>query len=137
MFTYICLGTRDLQRAAKFYDAVFHALGVKRCITAGEGEWDGWIGWGEYANGGATEIALWVCKPFNGKPATAGNGTMVALKASSWQQVDEFHAAAISTGGASEGAPGLRPQYNADFYACYVRDPDGNKLAVVCRGRTR
>jgi len=137
MFTYICLGTRDLKRAAQFYDAVFHALGVKRCKTADEPDWDGWIGWGDYENGGAREMALWVGKPFNDKEATAGNGTMVALTAGSWQQVDEFHAAAIKNGGKSEGAPGLRPQYNADFYATYVRDPDGNKLAVVCRGRTR
>ena len=137
MFTYICLGTKDLQRAAKFYDAVFHALGVKRCNSAGEPDWEGWIGWGDYEHGGTREMALWVGKPFDEKPATAGNGTMVALKASTWQQVDEFHAAAIKTGGTSAGAPGLRAQYNADFYVCYVRDPDGNKLAVVCRGRTR
>jgi len=137
MFTYICLGTTDLARAAKFYDAVFHALGIKRCDTTGEPEWEGWIGWGQYENRGAVEMSLWIGKPFNNKPATCGNGTMVAVKAASWQQVDEFHAAAIKNGGASEGAPGLRPQYNADFYAAYVRDPDGTKLAVVCRGRTR
>jgi catechol 2,3-dioxygenase-like lactoylglutathione lyase family enzyme len=136
MFSYICLGTGDLKRAAAFYDAVFHAIGVKRCATEGE-DWEGWIGWGDYENGGVREMALWVGQPFNDQPASAGNGTMVALKASTWQQVDEFHAAAIKNGGTSEGAPGLRPQYNADFYAAYVRDPDGNKLAVVCRGRTR
>ena len=61
---------------------------------------------------------------------------MVALAATSWRQVDAFHAAALSHGGTSEGAPGLRPQYQPDFYAAYVRDPDGNKLAVVCRGFT-
>jgi catechol 2,3-dioxygenase-like lactoylglutathione lyase family enzyme len=137
MFTYVCLGTTDLERAAKFYDAVFHALGIGRCDTSGEPDWGGWIGWGQYENRGAAEMALWVGKPFNNQPATSGNGTMVAVKANSWQQVDEFHAAAIKNGGTSEGAPGLRPQYNADFYAAYVRDPDGNKLAVVCRGRTR
>jgi predicted lactoylglutathione lyase len=58
------------------------------------------------------------------------------LSATSWWQVDEVHAAALSHGGRSDGPPGLRPQYNPDFYACYVRDPDGNKLAVVCRGIT-
>ncbi len=136
MFSYVCLGTSDLKKAAAFYDAVFHAIGVKRCATEGE-DWDGWIGWGDYEDGGAREMALWVGKPFNDQPASAGNGTMVALKAGTWQQVDEFHAAAVKNGGSSEGAPGLRPQYNADFYAAYVRDPDGNKLAVVCRGRTR
>ena len=48
--------------------------------------------------------------------------------------MDEFHRAALACGGTDEGAPGLRPQYNPDFYAAYVRDPDGNKLAAVCRG---
>jgi predicted lactoylglutathione lyase len=62
---------------------------------------------------------------------------MVALHAESWPQVDAFFAAAIAHGGRSEGEPGLRLQYNPDFYAAYVRDPDGNKLAVVCRGRTK
>lgn len=99
-------------------------------------EWQalGWRGWGIYE--GATELALWLCPPFDGQAASAGNGTMVALDASDWEQVDRFHAAALAHGGASEGAPGLRPQYHADFYAAYVRDPDGNKLAAVCRGFT-
>lgn len=50
--------------------------------------------------------------------------------------MDEFHARALANGGVSEGAPALRPQYNEDFYAAYVRDPDGNKIAAVCRGFT-
>ncbi len=133
MFTYISFGTSDLERAVRFYDATMGALGHKRCEVTG---WDGWAGWGTYEQHGATELALWVCKPLDGKPASAGNGTMVALGARSWKQVDEFHAAALANGGTSEGSPGLRLQYNPDFYACYVRDPDGNKLAVVCRGFT-
>jgi catechol 2,3-dioxygenase-like lactoylglutathione lyase family enzyme len=137
MFSYLCLGTRDLARAALFYDAVFATLGIRRCDTSGEPDWEGWIGWGRYENRGAEEMALWVGKPFDGRPASSGNGTMVALKAGSWQQVEEFHAAALKHGGTSEGPPGIRPHYNADFYVAYVRDPDGNKLAVVCRGRTR
>ena len=136
MFTYICLGSNDLARSARFYDAALGALGLKRCDTSGEASWDGWLGWGTYKDQGATEVALWVGRPFDGAPATAGNGTMVALQAGSWAQVQEFHAAALANGGTSEGAPGLRTQYNPDFYAAYVRDPDGNKLAVVCRGYT-
>lgn len=136
MFTYVCFGTNNLAQAARFYDATLGALGLKRCDTSDEGEWDGWLGWGTYTEHGATEIALWVCQPLNGEPATVGNGTMVALRAGSWSQVDAFHAAALVQGGRSEGAPGLRLQYNPDFYAAYVRDPDGNKLAAVCRGFT-
>jgi catechol 2,3-dioxygenase-like lactoylglutathione lyase family enzyme len=136
MFTYLCLGTNDLPRAARFYDAAMATLGLHRCDTSAEPDWDGWLGWGTYTEGGQQELALWVCKPFNGQPAQAGNGVMVAFSASSWQQVQAFHAAALAHGGQSEGEPGLRPQYNNDFYAAYVRDPDGNKLAVVCRGFT-
>jgi catechol 2,3-dioxygenase-like lactoylglutathione lyase family enzyme len=136
MFTYITLGTSDLARSARFYDAVLGTLGLVRCDTSGENDWEEWLGWGTYLDGGQTEIALWVSKPFNGKPATYGNGTMVALRAMNWQQVRAFHEAALANGGTSEGAPALRPHYNPDFFAAYVRDPDGNKLAAVCRGFT-
>jgi catechol 2,3-dioxygenase-like lactoylglutathione lyase family enzyme len=136
MFNFICLGTRDLMRASRFYDATMATLGLSRCDVGDEPGWDGWLGWGTYQNHGATELALWLCEPFNGEPATAGNGTMVGLRAKSWQQVDAFHAAALLNGGTSEGAPGLRLNYQPDFYAAYVRDPDGNKLSVVCRGFT-
>jgi catechol 2,3-dioxygenase-like lactoylglutathione lyase family enzyme len=96
--------------------------------------WEGGVGWGRYEQGGADELAPWVCRPYDGAAATPGNGTMVALRAPSWDAVQRFHAAALAHGGSAEGAPTLRPQCNADFYAAYVRDPDGNKLAAVCRG---
>ena|SRR5450631_4118720 len=136
MFTYVTLGTNNLGHAVRFYVAALGALGLERCDTSGEASWDGWVGWGTYQNHGAQEIALWLCAPFDGNPATPGNGTMVALHAKSWTEVENFHAAALAHGGTSEGAPALRLQYNADFYAAYVRDPDGNKLAAVCRGFT-
>lgn len=134
MFTYLCLGTNDLERAIRFYDPVMATLGHARCNLHGEPGWDGWAGWGEYAPGGVRERALWVCAPYDGAPASAGNGAMVALGARDRAAVDAFHAAALAAGGVSEGAPGLRPHYGPDFYAAYVRDPDGNKLAAVCRG---
>ncbi len=136
MFTYICLGSNNIVRAAQFYDATLGALDLKRCDASSEPNWDGWVGWGIYEGHGTKEVALWLCEPFDGNPATAGNGTMVALQAKSWQEVNAFHAAAIANGSKSEGEPGLRPQYDADFYAAYIRDPDGNKLAAVCRGFT-
>lgn len=137
MFAYICLGTDDPERAARFYDAVMGALGHKRCQVSADPQWQGWRGWGKYERDGADELALWLCPPFDGRRASAGNGTMVALTARSRREVEQFHAAALAHGGISEGAPGLRLAYNPDFYAAYVRDPDGNKLAAVCRGFTR
>lgn len=137
MFNSVCLGTQDLVRAARFYDATMATLGHSRCDVSGEPNWEGWLGWGTYEQHGAKELALWLCTPFNGQPASLGNGTMVALAAKSWEQVDAFHATALVHGGKSEGAPGLRPQYQPDFYSAYVRDPDGNKLAIVCRGLTQ
>ncbi len=134
MFSYICLGTNDLGRAIVFYDAVLAPLGLQRCQTPGEEDWDNWAGWGTYEAQGERELALWLCTPFDGQAATVSNGAMVALSATSWAAVQAFHAAALAHGGSSEGEPALRPQYNDDFYAAYVRDPDGNKLAAVCRG---
>ena len=135
MFTYICLGTNDPARAARFYDALLGTLGHRRCEVSGEG-WGDWTGWGTYERNGATELALWLCRPFDGRPASVGNGTMVALSARSWAEVEAFHAAAVAHGGTCDGAPGIRQRYDPDFYAAYVRDPDGNKLAAVCRGFT-
>jgi catechol 2,3-dioxygenase-like lactoylglutathione lyase family enzyme len=136
MLTYVYLGTNDLERATRFYDATLTSLGLQRCVT-GDPDWDRTsAGWGTYEDGGARELALWVGKPLNQLPASTGNGTMVAFRARSWSEVDHFHAAALANGGSSEGAPGLRPHYSPDFYAAYVRDLDGNKLAAVCRGYT-
>ena len=127
MIGYVTLGTNDLARAAVFYDAIAGELGVPRMM-----EYDGFIAWGK--EGGGAGIGL--TKPFDGKAASVGNGVMVALRAASWEAVRAFHAAALAQGGACEGRPGLRLEYNADFFAAYVRDLDGNKLAVVCRGFT-
>lgn len=135
MFSYICLGADDTARAARFYDATLAVLGIARCYTPDPSDKAGRFGWGNYTDDAAPdELSLWVGPPFDGQSSTAGNGTMVAFRATSWQQVEQFHATALAHGGSSEGAPGLRPQYGTNFYAAYVRDPDGNKLAAVCRG---
>lgn len=136
MLSYVYLGTNDLQRAIRFYNRTLGALRMKRCIT-NDPQWDQIsAGWGVYADDGIEELALWVGKPIDGRMASVGNGTMVAFRARSWKEVDDFHAIALANGGTSEGAPGLRLHYNPDFYAAYIRDPDGNKLAAVCRGFT-
>jgi catechol 2,3-dioxygenase-like lactoylglutathione lyase family enzyme len=127
MILYITLGTNDLARATRFYDPVMAALGLSRLRTL-EDE----IG---YAAPGDTRCRLWVTRPFDGNPATVGNGSMPALVAPTQAAVDAFHRAALAHGGTDEGAPGLRP-FGPSFYACYVRDPDGNKLSAVCEGVT-
>jgi catechol 2,3-dioxygenase-like lactoylglutathione lyase family enzyme len=134
MLTYMYFGTNDLGKAIVFYEATLSVLGMKRCMT-GDQEWDRVAaGWGTYEDGGASELAFWIGIPFDGQPATVGNGSMIAFRARSWREVDDFHAAALANGGSSEGPPGLRLHYAPDFYAAYVRDPDGNKIAAICRG---
>lgn len=126
MFSYISLGTRDLARAISFYDAALAHLGHAR-INDYDSE-------GRSAAWGTDDPGphLWVTQPFDGSPATVGNGVMVSFLAASRSAVDAFHAAALAHGGTDEGAPGLRTQYGPNFYAAYVRDPDGNKLNAVC-----
>ena len=124
MLSYVNLGTRDLERAARFYDATLAPLGYVRLATVPRE-----LGYGQ--KGG--QARLWVLLPFDGRPASSGNGTMAGLVAKDAQAVAAAHAAALANGGLDEGAPGPRPQYGADFYGAYVRDPDGNKLAFVVR----
>lgn len=121
MIGYVTLGTNDLPRAAKFYDAIAAEMGVGRMMEFGE-----FIAWGEM--GGAPGIAA--TKPFNGEPASVGNGTMVALQAADPAQVHRIYDIALANGGSDEGAPG--PRGEEGFYAGYFRDPDGNKLNVFC-----
>jgi catechol 2,3-dioxygenase-like lactoylglutathione lyase family enzyme len=126
MFSYVSLGTNDLARAMRFFDAVLDPLGHLR-IEDYDRE-DRSAAWGQDDPG----PHLWVTQPFDGQPATVGNGTMVSFLAPSRAAVDAFHAAALACGGKDACAPGLRPQYGPHFYAAYVRDPDGNKLNAVC-----
>ena len=123
MLLYVTIGTNDLQRARIFYDAALAPLGLKR-----RKQDDVEIGYGA---GHDTRCRLWVVMPYDRNAATIGNGSMVALDAESRAGVDAFHAAALAHGGTDEGAPSLRP-FHANFYAAYVRDPDGNKLSAVC-----
>jgi catechol 2,3-dioxygenase-like lactoylglutathione lyase family enzyme len=127
MFHYITLGSNDIARSGRFYDAVLATLGIGRHVTHDEE-----LGYGPLpipASG--PDSHLWVVRPFLALPATWGNGTMIALPAPTRAAVSAFHAAALANGGSDEGAPGLRT-YRPNFYACYVRDPDGNKLSAVC-----
>ena len=122
MIGYVTLGTNDLPRAAKFYDAIAAELGVKRFM-----EMENFIAWG--GPGGGAGIGL--TKPYDGKPATIGNGVMVALSAKDKAQVDRLYHLAIAMGANDEGPPGPRGD---GFYAAYFRDPDGNKLNAFVMG---
>jgi predicted lactoylglutathione lyase len=122
MIGYVTLGTNDLARAAKFYDAIAAELGTKRMM-----EYETFIAWGE--QGGAAGIGL--TKPFDGNTATVGNGDMVALAAKDREQVDRIYNLALSMGAKCEGPPGDR---GGGFYAGYFRDPDGNKLNAFIMG---
>jgi len=116
MIGYVTLGTNDLQRAAKFYDAIAAELETPRMM-----EFDTFIAWGK--PGGAAGIGL--TKPYDGNTATVGNGVMVALEAKDEAQVQRLYDIALANGGSCEGPPGPRGE---GFYAGYFRDPDGNKL---------
>ena len=116
MIGYVTLGTNDMERAAKFYDALLEELGAKRSM-----EMDTFIAWSVTPDGPAVSVI----KPADGKPATVGNGVMVAIAVDSTDKVDALHKKALELGAKDEGAPGPRGD---GFYAGYFRDPDGNKL---------
>ena len=120
MIGYVTLGTNDLIRAARFYDAIAAEMGLGRMM-----EFEHFIAWG--ATSGKPSLGL--TRPFDGQAATIGNGVMVALEADGPGQVRRIHALALARGGVCEGPPGPRGH---GFYAGYFRDPDGNKLNAFC-----
>jgi catechol 2,3-dioxygenase-like lactoylglutathione lyase family enzyme len=121
MIGYVTLGTNDLERAAAFYDDLLAVIGAKRFMEEGQ-----FIAWAVAPD----KPAISVTTPFDGKKATVGNGTMVALAAESPEQVQALHAKALELGGTDEGGPG--PRGDSGFYAAYFRDLDGNKLNAFC-----
>lgn len=121
MIGYALFGTNDLPRAAAFYDALLAEIGATRFMES-----DRFIAWAVSPEA----PSLGVCLPFDGKPATVGNGTMMALALDSNEKVDRLHAKALALGGTDEGPAG--PRGMAGFYAGYFRDLDGNKLNVFC-----
>jgi len=122
MIGYVTLGTNDIDRAAKFYDALLAEIGAKRFMES-----DSFIAWA-VAPG---QPALSVIKPHDKKEATIGNGVMVALVLDSREKVDRLYKKAMALGAADEGPAGPRGD---NFYAGYFRDPDGNKLNCFCMG---
>jgi len=123
MIGYVTLGTNDLARAVEFYDAVLGELGAKQFMEE-PGHFTAW----KFPN---SPGGLSLTRPYDGKKATAGNGTMVALMADSKEQVDRVYARAMAMGARDEGVPGQRMK---GFYAGYFRDLDGNKLNAFYTG---
>ena len=122
MYSHTTLGTNDMARAERFYDAIMDVLGHKALFKLPEG-----IAYGEL-----TGEKLFILPPFDGNAARSGNGVHVAFKTDSRAKVDAFHKAALEHGGTDEGPPGLRTHYHPNYYGAYVRDPDGNKIQAVC-----
>jgi len=126
MIAYVTVGSDDIARAKRFYAAFLPALdyelkegpeGLSYTLPVQPGQ-------------SPTLPDFYVKPSFDGRPATAGNGTMIAFQARSQQQIRELHCAALAAGGLDEGQPGFRAAYGPHFYVGYLRDPQGNKIAL-------
>lgn len=126
MIAYVTVGADDLQRAKRFYTALLPALGYQ--LSEGP---EGLSFALPVAPGQSIILPDFYVKPtFDGRAASAGNGSMVAFEARAQQQVRDLHAAALAAGGTDEGQPGFRAAYGPQFYVGYLRDPQGNKIAL-------
>ncbi len=126
MLSHIFVGVTDFERAFTFYSALMAVLGNEPRFCDRSRPWAGW-----QSSPGPRPLFL-IGAPYDGLAHERGNGQMVAFLASSREIVDVAHTVALANGGTTEGAPGLRPEYHEHYYGTYFRDPDGNKLCVVC-----
>lgn len=126
MFSHVFVGVTDFERALAFYKALMPVLGIKERFCEPERPWAGWQSSPE------PRPLFLIGKPYDSQKHEVGNGQMVAFLAKRRAIVDEAYAAALAHGGTSEGAPGLRPEYHANYYGAYFRDTEGNKLCVAC-----
>jgi len=130
MLSYLYIGANDVDASGRFYHAVLSRLGYE--TEQADGQYCFSLpGVADPSNGPGT---IHVAQPFDGEPATAGNGIMPAFRAASKHEVNAAHSGGLASGGADEGAPGYREAYEDDFYVAYLRDPLGNKLAVFFIG---
>ena len=119
MIGYVTLGTNDLDRARAFYDAVMPTLGL-RFVKQSE----------RIIAYGLTDVLFSLERPCDGGQARPGNGTHVAFHAGHRKTVREFYEAGLAHGGQDDGPPGVRTDYDAHYYAAFLRDPDGNKIEL-------
>jgi len=133
MLSYITIGANDLARSARFYTAVLVPLGYEK--TEGN---DAVVytlpDLPDRSNGPG---AIYVRKPYDGREATVGNGSMNAFRVATHAELRAVHSAGIAAGGTDEGAPGFRAEYSKNFFVGYLRDPVGNKLALFCTAEER
>jgi catechol 2,3-dioxygenase-like lactoylglutathione lyase family enzyme len=123
MFSHVMVGSNDLERSKRFYDALFDAIGATPGREDGKGV--------NYLHNGALFM---VRPPKNGEGATNGNGSTIGFTIDNPEQVKAWHDAAVANGGTSiEDPPGIRPGTFGPLYLAYVRDPDGNKLCDLHR----
>ena len=120
MIDHVSIAVRDLNACGRFYDAVLATIGFNRLVTR-----PGTIGFGK------KYPEFWLNERRAMAPVDPDCGAHVCLRAPSAEAVQAFHAAAMAGGGASDGAPGPRPEYTAGYYAAFVRDPEGNKIEAV------
>ncbi len=131
MIGYVTFGADDIALAERFYSSFLPSLGYVLTVSA-EGLSCA-LPSTEDDEGGPVD--LYIKPPFDGQAASAGNGTMVAFSVPTQALVHEMHAAALAAGGQNEGSPGFRDRYGPQFYVGYLRDPQGNKIALYCSNR--
>lgn len=125
MIHHVSVGSNDIRRAKTFYRPLMSLIGFRLIKQSSKA-----------AHYGASDIVFSIETPDDGRPAAPGNGIHVAFHAPDRRTVRRFHATALANGGVDEGAPGIRENYNANYYAAFVRDLDGNKIeAVTFTGR--
>jgi catechol 2,3-dioxygenase-like lactoylglutathione lyase family enzyme len=117
---HVSVGTNDVARSKRFYDAVLPILGILPMA-----EEEGGLGYGS----GTFHFSVQI--PIDGRPATVGNGSHIAFAVEDRSMVERFHATALEHGGTNDGAPGLRADYDANYYAAFARDPDGHKIEAM------
>lgn len=128
MIGYVTVGADDIELAEKFYSAFLPGLGYVLDISPAG------LSYSIPGTAGRQHepTDFYVKPPYDRQAASVGNGTMVAFQVRTQVLVHELHAAALAAGGQNEGAPGFRAEYSENFYVGYLRDPQGNKIALFC-----
>ena len=120
MIHHVSIGTKDLKRAKAFYDPLMSLIGLRLLKLSDKA-----------AHYGASDIVFSLETHLNGLPATAGNGVHIAFQAPDRETVRRFHQTAVANGATDDGRPGIRENYNANYYGAFVRDLDRNKIEAV------